>query len=557
MATPLTLPLAYPSFASLDEATIAQNFELLTDLVQEANPSVDVRRGVFHDLLLGLSAVLAAAGQTIAQQIIDSGSLLAITENPTLATDDIVNALMSNFRLTRRAGTNAFGPVQIILSSPVVITLPKDFVFTANGMNFVTDTSYTSRLSSSAVLTSTDRLITPVGDGTYSFTITLVAADTGTAGNVKRGVRMTPSTVPSQNFIQAVVVSSFTGGADTETNAQMLTRLASSIAAKAWSNRFNIDAMIREQTLFEGILGTSIIGFGDDEMLRDQHTLWPGSMGGRADVYVRTQERVSSTVLSKPATLVQKTTDGGIWQFSLSRDEVPGFYDVDKIAQAGQINAAESGYGIADEIRQFDLSDAGDNVPDITTAEEAAFSPYQTTTIRFLDTDTPTSDLAVNAATRTYDVSVRSLSLLSDIQEFIKQRSVIGPSGDVLVRAPIPCDTSIELAIDVKPGTNAVDTESMQNAIASAVNNLSFGTRLSAAVVTSAITALLPVGALISSLNMTGVVRHPDNTTETLHASDVLAAPTTNVMTTQRTMAYFTDPDAIVITVTTVDSPQV
>jgi hypothetical protein len=553
---PTAEPLTIPALSALDMAAVRNNQLLLAQLVQEAHPDVDVKQGTLYNLLFFLSAVLTTANQTIANQILQSMSLAAINSNPVLAVDTVVNNLLSNFQLTRLPGVPASGPLQIILSAPAVITIPQGAAYSAGGVNFVTDAAYTSRTDAYSVLTPTDRLITAVGNGTYAFTINVVAQTIGVAGNIARGTRFVPAVSPSPVFVQASALTNFSNGADQETNAQLVNRLYTGVASKAWSNRMTASAVLQSQLAFQQILGTSVIGYGDQEMIRDQHSIWPGSLGGRVDMYVRTQGPVASIVLSKKATLVGL---GGIWQFSLGRDEVPGFYDVSQINQAGTLSTTTIGYPITADTRSFDLTNFAQGTPDITTASEGAFSRYQTTTIQFHDTDTVVSSADVGVRTKTYDVLVRYLPLIAQVQDFLRQRSVMPPGGDVLVKAPIPLFVTISFNITLRPGAAQPSISVLQAAVARAVNGLGFGVQLTAAVLSAAISPLLPLGSVLSQVSMSGKLRHPDGQVDSLTASDVLVPvySSAHPMTSQRTIGYFLAPSDVSITIATATDPQV
>jgi hypothetical protein len=556
---PADQPLTIPDVFTLDAAAVRNNQLLLSQLVQEAYPNVDVKQGTLYNLLFFLSATLTTANQAVAGQLMQSMSLAAINANPALATDAVVNNLLSNFQLTRLPGVQASGPVQITLSSQVVMTIPQGTVYTANGVNFTTDAAYTTRTDPSTVLSVTDKLLTPVGNGTYVFTVNMTAQAVGAVGNLTRGTRLVPTVAPSPVFVQAQALTDFSNGVDQETNAQLVNRLYTGVALKAWSNRMNVPAMLQSQAGFRRILSTSVIGYGDQEMVRDQHSIWPGSLGGRVDLYVRTQGPVASVVLSKKATLVATATEGGIWQFSLGRDEVPGFYDVGQVAQAGTLSAIVPGYPITSDTRSFDLTNFPQDTPDIVVASEAGFSRYQTTTIRFNDTDTLVSAADVGTFTRTYDVLVRYMPLIDQVQDFLRQRGVAPPGGDVLVKAPVPLFITVSFNITLQPGVVQPSVSALQAAAAAAVNGLGFGVRLTAAVLSAAITPLLPPGSVLSQVSMTGKLRHPEGNIDTLNASDVLVPVYTasHPMTSQRTVGYFLTPSDVSIVVATATDPQV
>jgi hypothetical protein len=78
---------------------------------------------VFHDLVLYFNSVLNAAIQENIDRVLKSNSLQAISADPTLADDTIVDQVLSNFNLTRKDGTPASGAATVILSFPETTTV--------------------------------------------------------------------------------------------------------------------------------------------------------------------------------------------------------------------------------------------------------------------------------------------------------------------------------------------------------------------------------------------------------------------------------------------------
>jgi hypothetical protein len=313
--------LTVQNLAELDTTKVQQTLEFISGLLQEDNPSLDLKRGVMHDLVAYYSSVLAASTQENIDRVRRSSSLLAIQEDPTLAVDDVVDRVLSNYRITRKAGTKATGTMTVIVSAKEPVTIPAGAIFSTNGVSFVTATPYTAVVSSANATSDNDRVLTSRGDGTYFFTIELVASVAGADGLIKKNTLLVP-TLSILNFVKAYATSDFLNGTDTETNEQLMTRMQEGIAAKTLSNRVNISAVIKEN--FPSVTDLSIIGYGDEEMLRDQHSLFPVSGGGRADIYVRTQPSPQLLGLTVTASLVEKTTDDfGIWQFSIGQTQPP------------------------------------------------------------------------------------------------------------------------------------------------------------------------------------------------------------------------------------------
>ena len=153
----------------LSPDSVQQEVAVLTALIQEAAPTIDVRRGVLHDLLLYYSGILATKNQTEVDRLRQSMSVAAILADPTLADDETVNNIASNYRVTRQPGGFAGGAVTVIIDTLQDLTISVGSTFEAQGKSFVTENVHTGRVLSSSVTSDSDRLIVARGDGTYSF----------------------------------------------------------------------------------------------------------------------------------------------------------------------------------------------------------------------------------------------------------------------------------------------------------------------------------------------------------------------------------------------------
>jgi hypothetical protein len=87
-----------------------------------------------------------------------------------------------------------------------------------------------------------------------------------------------PVAVPTA-FVTAFAANDFAGGRLTESNAELVDRLQEGIAAKALSNRVNMSAALRAEDAFSRVVATSIVGYGDAELVRAFHTVLPVALG--------------------------------------------------------------------------------------------------------------------------------------------------------------------------------------------------------------------------------------------------------------------------------------
>ena len=154
----------------LSTTDIEQATALATQLLSEKFPNIDTKRGVISELIIGLDAILHAAQRANLELERKSHSLYAIGQTPELADDDVVNDVLSNYRMSRRTAVAASGSLTIVLSQNLVTTIPAGFGFAANGVTYTADTTYVARANTENVKATTDRLITQIATDRYAFT---------------------------------------------------------------------------------------------------------------------------------------------------------------------------------------------------------------------------------------------------------------------------------------------------------------------------------------------------------------------------------------------------
>jgi len=535
---------------------ITQATALATQLLSEKFPNIDTKRGVISELIIGLDAILHAAQLANLELERKSRSLYAIGQTPELADDDIVNAVLSNYRMSRRTSVAASGALTIVLSQKLITTIPKGFGFAANGVTYTADATYVARANTENVKATTDRLLVQIATDRYAFTINVTAGTQGSAGNVTNDTAFSPlSSITS--IVSVTSSETFTSGIDAQTNADLIAMLDQGIATRAWSNRSSIPGMIRNAdssqftvvtSAFATIQDMSIVGHGDAEMQRDQHTLFPVSTGGRCDVYLRTDQYKKIVKATKSATLIKRTAAGGLWQMTFAKTDFPGFYEISKIVLQDEVTESTQGYTIKEDLRGVDLTGTG-YTPDIAESLEGVYSKYQTATIRFEDTDTAFADSDVETKTQNYDITVEMASLVSEVQDFLSDRRVRSPGADILVKAAIPCDISLGFATQRNNTTEIIDFSAIKTALAKHVNTRGFSTSIYAGSLAGIVTALLPANIEISAIDIVGRIRKPDGAAQYITDNNVLTIPETlTAYTSGRTTAFFLDENSIEIT---------
>ena len=543
------MPIEISDLRELDPALVQQELSDAITRLQELHPELDLKRGVFHDTVAYYHAVLSASSRTNLNRYLSARSLQQISADPTLADEGVVDGILSNWRLERKIGNVAQGNVTVVLSDNVSVTISNGAEWSANGKTFITTSVISAKPEEALVSSNTDRLMVQLSDGNWAFTIPVEAVEAGPDSKLKKDTLILPSSQPT-NFITAYAAEDFLDGEATETNDELLNRLQEGFAAKTISNRVNMRAMLREIEAFSRIQAMSIVGYGDAEMLRDQHSILPLSFGGRVDWYIRSQDRPQRKSLTKTATLVEKTSDNrGVWQFNIFKEDAPGFYEVRNIRLTGAENVVD-GFDIVSDNRFVDLTDDG-FLPDIESITEGAYSAFQASVVRFKDSATITTDLSVGDQA-SYEVEAVGFPLIREVQDTVSSRDVRSHGADALIKAPVPCFCQVNFTIYKQSSEPDPDQEGIKTAIMEVVNQTGFIGRLYASHLHDVIHAFLANSTSIGSIDLFGRIRRPDASTKYLRSYEVLQVPDEpELMVTPKTVQFILEPEDIGISIET------
>jgi hypothetical protein len=514
--------------------------------MQERHPEVELTRGVFHDLVLYFNAVLNAAVKENIDRVMQSNSLLKITQNPALAEDALVEQVLSNFNLTRKAGTPATGAASFIFLLPVTTEIPDDLSYVANDIEFRPAATFTILPPDSVTTRDTERVMIPVGDGTYTASVPFVSTTPGRNANIKRGTALLATAIPG-NVGGVFATSDFVNGADPPTNEEYIKELNLGLAAKTIGGRKSYEAFIRNYPAFKNLLHCSVLGCGDVEQQRDQHSLFPVSGGGKVDIYLQTAAYAQEVDHVLEATYVGIGERGTIWQVAIPRNAAAGFYDIARVAKI--TDRTTNGYPVTQDLRGVDLSQIS-YAPDVIHIHEGVYSRYQTAIIRFEDNDTLSSGLTINQSKAMYSVTTRGLPLIGDIHDTLTSRDNRPRAADILVKAAIPCFTNI--SFNVRTETNEVIADSvlrqMKNAVVDAVSQVGFAGQLHSSVISNAAHQFLTGRQAIGHIDMFGKIRRPDGAYTYLRDGTLLTIPNDPTrLVTGRTTVFLVGVDNVSI----------
>ena len=463
------------SFDTVPHADVLRSERLLGALWSSADPTIDVRTGALLSLVLRPFASLLEVSRGAFQSAGRQSDLGYLTSASAVQDMDLVDAVARNYRISRKVGGSASGTLRMVFSRRMTVSIGPMDIFTANGMEFRPLQQFTSDARTEYPGTGPQMYPMPDDSGYVYFDLTVSAIGNGAAGNLPRGTEVMPIRTNIPFFIRAFVTETFAGGSDDESNHDLIQRMIYGISAKVLSSRTNMQASLLE--VFPNIRDSSIIGTGDMEMTRDKHTVFPGSTGGYADWYVATSKQLQTATYE----FEQFQLMGGEYVIRLLDEDFPGLYWVTEILDAATNSLCHI-------TRQEKFKADADGRVRLFTDEEAMFSAYQMTEIRF----TGQPDL------KRVKVSGAYMPQIKEIQDWLLRCGQSPVGLDILVKGATPVTVKFGATLNIPAGAE-VDFIALQNRVADHINGLPFDGVLSVSGLISILHSLLPEGSYVSN----------------------------------------------------------
>lgn len=519
---------------SIDDLTtedVENKREELVAFVQEKYPTIDISRGVFSSLVLELSAIFGAKFEEELNRWKSARSLKAIEEDPTLADDDAVDHILSNFNVTRKSGAYATGNITLVFSKNISYIIPIGYSFICNGISFITTQSYAVYSTNSTVVDSDSLILVATKDGGYCCSVAVTAEETGSAGCIKKNSDFEIVT-PMSSLVRAYATDDFTGGSDTETNSVMLNRFRAGLATPCWGNRYNIESLIRSET--SHITDIAVIGCGDVEMTRDQSTLFPVSLGGKTDIYVKTAPYSTTVTVKLKATL--QSIEGRVytWTVIIPASSLPGFWSVNSIS-----NLEADGTIVSEENLSTDES--------AISTDDCYFSVYQSRLVTF--TTEPVSTELYQSVE--FDVSLLGCPYIDEIHDIVTTDYLKPIASGVVVRSPMPCEVYATVHLNTELSDEA--QLAIQQSVAAYINNTGFDCVLLVSDLIPLVQAELTGSQKVTSIQLDGIILSSGLKHKRISSSQYLQIPelpTEGI--TPRVTAYYTRPEMVAFSYTNV-----
>lgn len=531
---------------TLDDSVVAEYLAILEEAVSNAEPNIDVSFGVIRTLLLHPAAQLAAVRAQEAKQLRDSVSYASLQVSASDVTfPERAAEVAANFGVKPQTAGLARGQITLTYPTDNPVFVRANTLFNAEGASFRTTRPFVSVTSLGVSAAGNDRLLRRIGPSTYAFDIDVVAVTPGSSGNIRQGTVLSLEE-PDTRLIRAFATTDFIGGSAEDSPIELVNRIRDRITTPAGSTAASIQSLIRHDTMFPATKAVSVVGYGDPEMRRDTANVL-GVGGGSADVYVRTEAQATSRVIEKDCQVVEETEGMTIWQTVIGRDDYPGFWEVSNVARTLNPDLSNtSGIRIVSDTRGYDLSPIlGVRVPQVADVKYLAYSRYQTAVVRFVDPGSPISSNPVGTV-KPYQITLSGLPNVAGIQSVLSGRSHRPVSGDILVRAAVPCLVGVTITLAVDPGATIPSVQSIKAAVASSVNTSSFTSKLYGSQLSDASYDVLPQGVAVEEVDMRCAIIAPTGDRFSQRSTQAIEIPyRPDLQLSWRTAAFFSRPELV------------
>lgn len=525
------------SVDSLSASDVETQQTILTQFIQDKYPNIDLSHGVLHDLVQYLNAVFAAKHLTEMDRWRASRSLKSIQEDPTLAEDDTVDILLSNYNVKRITGACAAGTLFLEFEEDLSVLIPIFCKFTHNGVTYQTEDSFVVYSSDADDTSLADKVLQPLANGYFGVSIPVIAVEPGTAGQMEKGT-LVAAEENLLGLVRVYAADTFTGGIDTEDNAILVKRLISGMATPAWGNRYNIESLLRNKSGLAQLIGISIIGYGDKEMRRDTLSCFPVSAGGCVDLYVKPAASTSKTI-TQTAILQDITCDTMTWATTVPAATLYGFWRVSEIHPV--TDTLSESYDI---ISQTPKS-INPEYDDLTVP----YTVYQDMDVVF-QTGLLDGELSIGDSAN-FDITTIGIADLDTVQHTLSDPDYCSLTADVLAHAAVPCFLGVSLSLVQSSYNQILDTQiaSIKSAICSYVNNTDFCSYISSADIVQHIQDLLLPGQGIKQVQLSGTIMIPGGSVWRATSPKNIQIPNLpEKQVTKRTTAFFTNESLLEIT---------
>ena len=504
------------------------------DLLRRMDPEIDVEVGSMQYELIAKPLGVLITNQEIALETDIANRSIAQVLSSDAPDPDSVDQLLSNYNVTRRLGTLASGSAAIFTKSTSNLFISGASTLVCGATTLRPVKNYVGVIGD---ITDVDTAGTSYiqmrqfDAGTYVFNITVETVDPFD-GVIDVGQACSFANANPQ-VSSVTIASTITGGIIQESTESLLDRASVGIHARVLTGKDNIRSLMQDNVILD-VLDSTVFGFGDTLMLRDQSNPAGLSQGASVDVYVRTNPIPPTATDTLPATI----DSAGVWTMEIPAEAYPGAY--------GVLAVRSEGLTVDSDITPILSFFTEDNAPRMSKTIHARYSKYQLLSVQF-----SSSKLEATAGTtQSFEVDILYMPGLLDLQDLMNDDNVRNYAFDTLVKGAIPVSISVDYGIKYVQGVIAPEVEEVQQQVADIINGKLIGQELlQSSDVVYASKIIFPAGEVQMPINMNAKVWLPDGTEAITFTQSYVKVMEAAGISFENAM-FFTTPTQVNVTLT-------
>lgn len=408
-----------------------------------------------RELVVRPAAVNRSLEEEWRTNLLNSLNMNLVANGTVEGDDQIVDAVASIYRISRRTGSTSSGTIMLELnqtSSDVYIN--SNFSFSANGYTLSFDGIWDGTLSGTGpavpgvnytkIITYPKSIDT---DGIVTYSLCMIIPVYSKEGATIASGANVEISGPAGLIKSASVFSPLIGGGESETNQQLASRVLDSLPPGVMSTPLQIRNTIGEN-FGRSPNRTAVVG-SQDGCIRSIDPITGLRLPGFVDVYTAYPgdcQIETGNIIGTPV-----TSDGTHHTIEITPPLSSGMYDIVSIVVDGT---------------SYQPSSITRNVTEtnhIITGDTSVFSSYQTMCVEFP---------CPGYSNVSCQVTVRKQSGIDTIQSFVDASEKSAPGQDTLVKAACPVFLNVSISVENNASTSDSD---MKQAICNYINNLPVG----------------------------------------------------------------------------------
>ena len=427
------------TFKEPDQTTFDEYKAVISEVLWSFCSSLITGTGsVINELII---RPLAYVGAWLKQNTVDSLYQRSASYLKSSNSTDNVDAdnLASNYFTTRKQGMHARGNLTFKLNTPL-LQIPQYTVFSLGAYNFYTETGIVAADATYKVVDDTTYVpVLKYSEQEYLAFVPVVAQD---EGMIELNKDTPVETVFDATTVNSISLSSaITGGSGTETDAELMSRLATSVSVTAVGSATGLEKKLQQSPI--PVRGFKLIGGEDAIINRGRLNNININLGGFVDCYVKTQEQPSTELVTMHVT---HAAPAKTHEIVVTDPAYAGLYRVQELYVNGVV------------LNSFDVQ---------YSTEGTELGTNQLVTIKF-NTDNALAELDVSF-TAYYMPGLHALQTFidSDENKFLGQ--------DVLIRAAVPMMVHLDCVMKTAATGSTVNQDVIKKLMASCICSIPIG----------------------------------------------------------------------------------